>query len=128
MNSDKLKDQMFPWKPIEETRASKKHNRVRFPDKTLTLLADFTEFCPNGCAVHEDDKWVVAGYRINGKWYIQYLEADPDIYPTHFMPLDTPEKLAAALRIAVEALEKRASVALDYDAHEALIQIEEVLE
>jgi hypothetical protein len=48
--------------------------------------------------------------------------------PTHYMPLDTPEKLAQALKIAVEALEK---MRMNSDhagvAKYSLKQIDEVL-
>jgi len=104
---DKLKDQMFPWQPIEER-----------PTNGKRIL------------VSDGDQWCV-GYD-NG----DMLHYDMNETAAEFLSIDTPVMLAAALRIAVDAMNKTLSdnghladgeVCTLIDLKNALKQIEEAL-
>jgi hypothetical protein len=117
---DKLKDPMFPWQKIEDAPKDGtyvllrgKSGYIGTPHRYVAAKCD-REFRPL-------QPWVdCAGDNV----------LDDGEMPTHFTALDTPEKLAQALKIAVEALEtiNRVGTMLDSShAIAALKQIEEAL-
>lgn len=102
---DKLKDPMFPWQKIEDA------------DKSLMCAIGKSE-C--GHIFHCDN--------YSGLWLSQNNQPNDwrRYTATQYMELGTPEKLAQALRIAVEALENIRDIChLNMD--DALKQINEVL-
>lgn len=102
---DKLKNPMFPWQPMDSAPK----------DGTQILLSDGDQMT-NG--------------EYTGKYWRHYHDGMCE--PSEWMFLDTPEKLAAALKIAVEGLKTILTVydmcgGADEEARVALKQIEEVL-
>jgi len=92
---DKLKDQMFPWQPIEGAANS---------DCNVLVTGGV---CRSLCSGSSDWRAVDSVYMARKYGDDPHYTVNDyfEINPTHYMPLDAHEKLAAALRIAVEALE-----------------------
>jgi hypothetical protein len=98
---DKLKDPMFPWQKIEDAR-------------------DGYEY------ITEMKHGIISGtFDAKEQQCDGYYWQSMSWFPDKVMEIDTPEKLAQALRIAVEALEKYKYI--DDKSVKALQQIEDVL-
>jgi hypothetical protein len=105
---DKLKDPDFPWQKIE--------------DAPHIALQDYFG--------RDNNRDYSMLWNNNTSGWCYAWNQEP-CNPTHFMPLDTPEKQAQALRIAVDAIRFGANrVETSEEKHimlDALKQIEEVL-